>query len=163
AERVVDCLGRGSGVYHLVEQSPDCSHPGLRERQAISSSDRIRDTVERRRFGHHQQQRRLYQSLRTTLADHKLWHGRAAMQSEYLSAMSSARTLAVEWFNPSTGATTVAGSIPAGSSSQPFTPPFGGDAVLYLVDSAGHAGSAVAPPASYRVTGLAGGLYRYRV
>ena len=64
-----------------------------------------------------------------------------------LSAMSSARTLNVEWFNPATGATTVATPVPAGSSSRSFTPPFSGDAVLYLVDSAGHAGSVAAPPA----------------
>ena len=59
-----------------------------------------------------------------------------------LSAMSSSRTLNVEWFNPSTGATTAGGAVPAGSSSRSFTPPFSGDAVLYLVDSTGHAGSA---------------------
>jgi Putative collagen-binding domain of a collagenase len=56
-----------------------------------------------------------------------------------LSAMSSSRTLAVEWFNPSTGATTTSDSVSAGSTSHSFTPPFGGDAVLYLVDTAGHA------------------------
>jgi len=44
-----------------------------------------------------------------------------------------------EWFNPSTGAVIAGESIPAGSSSQAFTPPFSGDAVLYLVDRAGHA------------------------
>ena len=60
-----------------------------------------------------------------------------------LSAMSSARTLNVEWLNPATGATTTGTPIPAGSSSRSFTPPFSGDAVLYLVDSAGHAGAAV--------------------
>ena len=58
-----------------------------------------------------------------------------------LSAMSSSRTLAVEWFNPSTGATIIEMPIPAGSSSQSFTPPFSQDAVLYLVDTKGHAGS----------------------
>ena len=58
-----------------------------------------------------------------------------------LSAMSSARTLAVEWFNPSTGAVTAGRSIPSGSSSQVFTPPFSGDAVLYLVDADGPATS----------------------
>jgi chitodextrinase len=68
----------------------------------------------------------------------------------------------VEWFNPSTGATTVASPIAAGSSSQSFTPPFSGDAVLYLVDAAGHAGS-VPLPTSYSVTGLVTGTYRYRV
>jgi len=58
-----------------------------------------------------------------------------------LSAMESARTLAVEWFNPATGARTTEKAIPAGSSAQKFTPPFTGDAVLYLVDTAGHAAS----------------------
>jgi glucose/arabinose dehydrogenase/PKD repeat protein len=80
-----------------------------------------------------------------------------------LSAMSSSRTLNVEWFNPSTGLTTVAGSIPAGSASREFTPPFSGDAVLYLVDSAGHLASPAAPAPSYRVTGLTPGTYGYRV
>ncbi len=56
-----------------------------------------------------------------------------------LSAMSRSRTLSVEWFNPSTGVATMAPPIPAGSSSQSFSPPFGGDAVLYLVDTVGHA------------------------
>jgi hypothetical protein len=58
-----------------------------------------------------------------------------------LSAMASARSLAMEWFNPSTGAMTAEKAIPSGSSSQVFTPPFSGDAVLYLVDTAGHATS----------------------
>jgi hypothetical protein len=53
--------------------------------------------------------------------------------------MSGSRTLSVEWFNPSTGVATTGDPIPAGSSSQSFTPPFNGDAVLYLVDTAGHA------------------------
>jgi len=56
-----------------------------------------------------------------------------------LSAMSSARILAVEWFNPSTGMESAGESVAAGSTSQEFTPPFNGDAVLYLVDKAGHA------------------------
>ena len=56
-----------------------------------------------------------------------------------LSAMASSRTLAVEWFNPSTGLTIAGEPIPSGSSSQSFTPPFSGDAVLYLTDTAGHA------------------------
>ncbi len=58
-----------------------------------------------------------------------------------LSAMSGSRTLAVEWFNPSTGATIAGKPIPSGSTSQSFTPPFSGDAVLYLVDTEGHAAS----------------------
>jgi len=56
-----------------------------------------------------------------------------------LSAMPGSRRLVSEWFNPSTGATIAGKPIPAGSSSQSFTPPFSGDAVLYLVDTAGHA------------------------
>lgn len=59
-----------------------------------------------------------------------------------LSAMPPSRTLAVEWFNPSTGITIAGEPIPAGSASQSFTPPFDQDAVLYLVDTAGHAGTA---------------------
>ena len=55
-----------------------------------------------------------------------------------LSAMPNSRMLAVEWFNPSTGTTISNTPIAAGSSSQPFTPPFSADLVLYLVDSAGH-------------------------
>ena len=56
-----------------------------------------------------------------------------------LSAMASSRTLAVEWFNPSTGLTIAGEPIHSGSSSQSFTPPFSGDAVLYLTDTVGHA------------------------
>ncbi|MEP6595154.1 MAG: putative collagen-binding domain-containing protein [Ginsengibacter sp.] len=55
-----------------------------------------------------------------------------------LSAMSNSRMLAVEWFNPSTGKTTSKKPITAGSSSQSFSAPFSGDAVLYLVDIGGH-------------------------
>ena len=58
-----------------------------------------------------------------------------------LSAMSAARRLSVEWFNPSTGVTISGDPIPAGSPSQSFSSSFGGDAVLYLVDTAGHATS----------------------
>ena len=55
-----------------------------------------------------------------------------------LSAMTNQRKLSVEWFNPATGTTTSQSPITAGSSSQSFTPPFSGDAVLYLVDTSGH-------------------------
>jgi len=44
---------------------------------------------------------------------------------------ASPGTLAVEWFNPGTGATTPADSV-TGGASRLFTPPFAGDAVLYL-------------------------------
>jgi hypothetical protein len=56
-----------------------------------------------------------------------------------LSAMPKSRTLAVEWFDPSTAATIPGHAIVSGSAAQSFTPPFNGDAVLYLVDTAGHA------------------------
>jgi Right handed beta helix region/Putative collagen-binding domain of a collagenase len=55
-----------------------------------------------------------------------------------LSAMPTSRMLAVEWFNPATGATISRPPIAAGSRSQSMTPPFSGDAVLYLVDTSGH-------------------------
>jgi hypothetical protein len=55
-----------------------------------------------------------------------------------LSAMPQSRKLAVEWFNPATGTTISQEPISAGASSYLFTPPFSGDAVLYLVDTAGH-------------------------
>ncbi len=56
-----------------------------------------------------------------------------------LSAMPASRKLKVEWFNPATGKTIAASPIGSGSSTQRFTTPFNGDAVLYLVDTAGHA------------------------
>ena len=56
-----------------------------------------------------------------------------------LSALSNSTTLRVEWFNPSTGAAIAGKLIPGGSSSLTFSPPFSGDAVLYL---AGENGSA---------------------
>jgi hypothetical protein len=48
-----------------------------------------------------------------------------------LSSVPSSRKLAVEWLNPATGEKISKGTISAGSSSV-FTPPFTGDAVLYL-------------------------------
>jgi hypothetical protein len=55
-----------------------------------------------------------------------------------LSAMPSSRRLAVEWFNPADGTTVTLDSIAAGPSSHSFSAPFSGDAVLFLVDTAGH-------------------------
>jgi hypothetical protein len=43
--------------------------------------------------------------------------------------------LNVEWLSPASGARTSAGTVAGGSAAQSFTPPFSGDAVLYLVDS----------------------------
>ena len=50
---------------------------------------------------------------------------------------ATTRALNVEWFNPATGATT-AGAAITGGSTKSFTAPFSGDAVLYIVDAAGH-------------------------
>jgi hypothetical protein len=49
-------------------------------------------------------------------------------------------TLRVEWLDPSSGAVSSGGTVAGGSTSQSFTPPWGSshDAVLYLVDQAGH-------------------------
>jgi hypothetical protein len=44
------------------------------------------------------------------------------------------RALTAEWLNPATGEKTAAGTVRGGSVSQPFQPPFPGDAVLYLYD-----------------------------
>ena len=54
----------------------------------------------------------------------------------------SAPTLNVEWYNPSANGAQPAGTVTGGGRQQ-FTPPFGGDAVLYLVD----AGAAAPVPA----------------
>ena len=50
---------------------------------------------------------------------------------------ATTRALSVEWFNPATGATVAATGITGGSTAS-FTAPFSGDAVLYIVDAAGH-------------------------
>jgi len=44
--------------------------------------------------------------------------------------------LAAEWFDPATGTTSTGGEV-AGGASSTFTPPFPGDAVLFLSGSAG--------------------------
>jgi hypothetical protein len=53
---------------------------------------------------------------------------------------ATTHNLNVQWIDPTTGAVTNAGTVIGGSSSQSFTPPWGSshDAVLYLVDVAGH-------------------------
>lgn len=55
-----------------------------------------------------------------------------------LSAMPDSRMLSVEWFDPATEETIHQNPIPAGSHARLFSPPFSGDAMLYLVDTAGH-------------------------
>jgi len=54
---------------------------------------------------------------------------------------ASGRTLNVEWFDPATGRVVSTSTTAGGDASARFTPPseIAGDAVLYLVDSAGHA------------------------
>jgi len=63
---------------------------------------------------------------------------------EYLAYQSESGSFTVnlqagtynyEWFNPSTGAVAGTGSFTASSGSRSFTPPFSGDAVLYLKSS----------------------------
>jgi hypothetical protein len=73
----------------------------------------------------------------------------AASRAEYLvyqpnsggftvNLSATTRVLNAEWLNPSTGEITAGTPVTGGSSAQPFTPPFSGDAVLYLVDNAGN-------------------------
>jgi hypothetical protein len=50
---------------------------------------------------------------------------------------ATTRVMNVEWFNPATGVST-AGAAISGGSTKSFTAPFSGDAVLYIVDAAGH-------------------------
>jgi collagenase-like protein with putative collagen-binding domain len=59
----------------------------------------------------------------------------------------SAPTLNVEWYNPSSNSAQPAGTVNGGGRTQ-FTAPFGGDAVLYLVDAsaAAPAPAPAAPP-----------------
>lgn len=71
-------------------------------------------------------------------AEYLVYAPRAGEFKLDISAMPGSRMLAVEWFNPATGETISRDPIAAGSSSQSFNPPFKGDAVLYLVDVAGH-------------------------
>ena len=81
-----------------------------------------------------------------------------------MNLSATTRLLNVEWLNPSTGAVSPGGTVTGGSASQPFTPPFGSDAVLYLVDAAGHAGAGSVTQTTYSDVSLtAGTSYSYRV
>lgn len=51
-----------------------------------------------------------------------------------LSAVAPTKQLKVEWFNPNTGVTVSGGTVSGGGASL-FTPPFSGDAVLYIYDA----------------------------
>jgi hypothetical protein len=53
---------------------------------------------------------------------------------------AAGRTMSYEWFDPEAGKVVSKGTLPGGDASQSFTTPssIGGDAVLYLVDTAGH-------------------------
>ena len=68
---------------------------------------------------------------------------------------NTTRTLKVEWLNPATGVTTTAPSITGGASAQSFTPPFSGDAVLYLYDSSLGVADTQAPAAPTGLTASA--------
>jgi hypothetical protein len=54
---------------------------------------------------------------------------------------ATGRTMSFEWFDPAAGKVISTGTVPGGDAKQSFTTPAGiaGDAVLYVVDSAGHA------------------------
>jgi hypothetical protein len=89
-----------------------------------------------------------------------------AVDSEYLvyapsggfftvDLSATTKTLTAEWFNPSTGVATSAGTVAGGSSSQSFTPPFGGDAVLYLVDAGAERSDTTPPSVPATVTAAA--------
>jgi hypothetical protein len=56
-----------------------------------------------------------------------------------LSAQAG-RTLNYQWLDPTTGNYTSIATVTGGNSTQSFTPPWGSsyDAVLYIVDAAGH-------------------------
>jgi hypothetical protein len=56
-----------------------------------------------------------------------------------------AGTYAVQWFNPATNVTTLASSITVSAGSRGFTPPFSGEAVLYLKASSVATAPAPAP------------------
>jgi hypothetical protein len=72
------------------------------------------------------------------------------------------RSLTVEWLNPSTGAVSSGGTVSGGLSAQTFTPPFSGDAVLYLVDAQGHATQSEVAYTDTDMTGGPGYCYRVR-
>jgi hypothetical protein len=82
----------------------------------------------------------------------------AASGAEYLVYMPSGdsasvnfsattRTLSPEWFNPANGQTT-AGSDVAGGPTRSFTVPFGGPAVLHIVNGVG---TPLPPPSNLRI------------
>jgi len=62
-------------------------------------------------------------------AEYLVYFPNGGTQTVNLSGVTGA--LSVEWFNPATGVLSSGGSVMAGTT-QAFTPPFGGDAVLYL-------------------------------
>jgi len=55
-----------------------------------------------------------------------------APQGESFSVVLRPGSYSYEWFNPTSGSLAVTGSIDAAGGCQWFSPPFGGDAVLYL-------------------------------
>jgi uncharacterized repeat protein (TIGR01451 family) len=61
-----------------------------------------------------------------------------------LNLSSTSRTLSVEWLNPATGTTTTASAV-AGGATRTFSPPFSGDAVLFVYDPSLGAPDTTAP------------------
>jgi hypothetical protein len=55
-------------------------------------------------------------------------------------SVQAGKTLSITWFDPTTGAVTNSGNVSGGSTTTPFTTPWGTahDSVLYLVDTNGH-------------------------
>jgi hypothetical protein len=75
--------------------------------------------------------------LRNAVADraeYLIYNPNAGDITVDLSAVSPLKVLSVEWFNPNTGATIIGGTV-NGGGSQSFSPPFTGDAVLYIYDA----------------------------
>jgi hypothetical protein len=61
-----------------------------------------------------------------------LWFRGLFRRTATVDLSAASGTFSVEWFNPSTRETTVAGTV-TGGANQDFTAPFPGDAVLYIV------------------------------
>jgi len=66
------------------------------------------------------------------------WYKRPTAGAFTVNLSATTRTLSLEWLNPSNAALPRAKQLREGRPNQSFTPPFSGDAVLYLVDTVGH-------------------------
>lgn len=68
---------------------------------------------------------------------------------------NTTRNLNVEWLNPATGVKTAGTSFVGGSGAKSFTPPFSGDAVLYIYDSALGTSDTIAPSVPTNLSAVA--------